>query len=198
MNAHPQTADIIHLVPTTDGPAIRIAREAKGWSQAELAEKTGTYQQMVDRIEKGLVKRSKLVPALRAAVGLDTICSMIRAGRKALSLGQADIAYQLDVTVQAVSQWERDETMPSGINLLKLSDVLGFDLPHSVALIPDQNKLSELREQIEEVIDLLHALDKIGDGIGEADGFAVSAVALNAKSIAENVLDGFRAMGGKA
>ena len=134
---------------------------------------------------------------LEAAAGPDPIGigGLIRAARKAKDLGQADIADQLGVTVQAVSQWERSETMPSGINLLKLSGILGIELPHGV-VIPGQNKLTDLREQIEEITDLLHALDKIGDGIGGADGFAVSAVALNAKYIADNVLDALKAMEG--
>ena len=140
MNAHPTSADIIPLVSTTDGPAIRAAREAKGWSQAELAAKAGTYQQMVDRIERGVVRHSRLVPALKAALELDDAPAAPTAG----------------------------------------------------AL----HKLTDLREQIEEITDLLHALDKIGDGIGGADGFAVSAVALNARSVADNVLDALKAMGG--
>lgn len=122
--------------------------------------------------------------------------SVIRSARKALNLGQADIADQLGVTVQAVSQWERGETTPSGINLLKLSGILGIALPVDTNLFPNQNKVVELREQIEEVIDLLHALDKVGDGIGGADGYAVSAVALTAKSVADNVLSSIQAMEG--
>jgi transcriptional regulator with XRE-family HTH domain len=122
--------------------------------------------------------------------------ALIRLARKALNLGQADVANSLDVTVQAVSQWERGETMPRGINMLKLSGILCIDLPSGLSnmQIPHKARLSELREQIVEVDDLLHALDKIGDGIGGADGFAISAVALNAKSIIANVLDHLRSM----
>lgn len=53
-------------------------------------------------------------------------------------------------------------------------------------------KMVELAEQAQEVIDLLGALDKIGDGIGGADGFAVSAVAIAARSVADNVYQYFR------
>ncbi len=123
-----------------------------------------------------------------------TLGSTLRTARKMKCLGQSEIAAQMGVTVQAVSQWERDETTPSGMNLLKLSGVLGIDLPHGVQMpLP---RLTELREQIEEISDLLHALDKVGDGIGGADGYAVSAVALNAKSIAQNSLSLLQAMEG--
>ncbi|CAK7257727.1 MULTISPECIES: helix-turn-helix transcriptional regulator [unclassified Shinella] len=71
MNAHQSAADIIHLAPTTDGPIIRAAREANGWSQAFLAEKAGTSQQTVDRIERSVVLRSKSVLALKAILGID-------------------------------------------------------------------------------------------------------------------------------
>ncbi|MDX3930238.1 MAG: hypothetical protein QHC90_31250 [Shinella sp.] len=71
-----------------------------------------------------------------------------------------------------------------------LADAMPDDAPDTLRA----PKLPMLREQIKEVIDLLHAMDKIGDGIGGADGYAVSAVALNAKSIADNVVDALKAI----
>ncbi|MEH3109002.1 MAG: helix-turn-helix transcriptional regulator [Agrobacterium cavarae] len=59
------------------------------------------------------------------------------------------------------------------------------------------SRVSELLEYAQEVTDLLHALDKVGDGIGGADGFAVSAVALNAKYVADNLVNALKAMGAK-
>lgn len=127
-----------------------------------------------------------------------TIGNKIRQARKSLNMGQAELADFMGVTVQAVSQWERNENMPSGINLLKLSEHLRIDLPHGINVHPENiPKLAELLEQVEEIHDLLHALDKVGDGIGGSDGFAVSAVALNAKSIADNVINALKAMGAK-
>ena len=52
------------------GDEIRIAREAKGWSQAELAQKAGTTQQTVDRIERGVTEHSRSYPSLRVALEL--------------------------------------------------------------------------------------------------------------------------------
>lgn len=41
------------------GDKIRTAREARGWSQAELGEKVGTSQQTIDKLERGIVSHSR-------------------------------------------------------------------------------------------------------------------------------------------
>lgn len=41
------------------GESIRAAREARGWSQAKLADAVGTTQQTIDRIEKGQTDYSR-------------------------------------------------------------------------------------------------------------------------------------------
>ncbi|WP_275790478.1 hypothetical protein [Pararhizobium gei] len=56
-------------------------------------------------------------------------------------------------------------------------------------------KLQAAIDDAEEVRDLLHALDKIGDGIGGADGYAVSAVAIAARSVADNLVHGLKVLG---
>ncbi|RSC31511.1 XRE family transcriptional regulator [Agrobacterium sp. FDAARGOS_525] len=145
-----------------------------------------------------------------------TVGPQIRYARIARNMGQADVADALGVTVQAVSQWERDETTPSGLNLLKLHKLLALEIPSNLAgleavhladeALPENeareggshatpSRVSELLEYTQEIHDLLHALDKMGDGIGGADGFAVSAVALSAKSIADNVAHALQTMG---
>lgn len=50
-------------------------------------------------------------------------------------------------------------------------------------------KLQEASELLEEAIDLLTALDLMGDAIGEKNGFAISAVAIAANSAAGGALD---------
>lgn len=55
-----------------NGSRIRQAREALGWSQAELAEKAGTNQQTIDRIESGKTQHSRATPAVLRALGLET------------------------------------------------------------------------------------------------------------------------------
>lgn len=54
--------------------------------------------------------------------------NLIRESRKAKGIKQSDVAEKLNVSVQAVSQWERDLTNPSAINLIELKDLLGFSL----------------------------------------------------------------------
>jgi transcriptional regulator with XRE-family HTH domain len=52
---------------------IRAAREARGWSQAELGRRIGAPQQTIDKIEKGTIRHSRLFPrlALELALPLD-------------------------------------------------------------------------------------------------------------------------------
>lgn len=201
MNAHPQIIENVKRRLTEVGLSATEAAKRAGVSSTTL---TRPLNDSKHRFVLSTSTLQALCGPLRCElsdlVGGSSLGEAIRTARKARNLGQADIADQLSVTVQAVSQWERDENMPTGINLLKLSGILGIDLPHGIeSIIPDQNntRLSELREQLEEVIDLLHAIDKIGDGIGGADGYSVSAVAIAAKSMAANALDAVRAMGGK-
>lgn len=52
------------------GHTVREAREAKGWSQADLARRAGTSQQNIDRIERSEVVHSRSLPAILSALGL--------------------------------------------------------------------------------------------------------------------------------
>lgn len=53
------------------GDLIRERREARGWSQEELANRAGTTQQNVGRLEKGLIKHSRFIAPILSALGLD-------------------------------------------------------------------------------------------------------------------------------
>lgn len=55
------------------GSTVRAAREAKGWSQADLAKRAGTSQQNVDRIERSEVVHSRALPAIMAALGMTEV-----------------------------------------------------------------------------------------------------------------------------
>lgn len=57
--------------PIEVGTRIRAAREAKGWSQADLARATGIKQQSIDAVEKGATRRSKFLPEIVAELGID-------------------------------------------------------------------------------------------------------------------------------
>lgn len=190
--------------------AISIAgSEAKlgalaGYSQNAIwhAKRIGRVSaQMADAIEKA-TKGSVLRKQLRPDIFGDDVVSVasgIRAARIGKNLAQADVADQLGVTVQAVSQWERGENYPSAVNLLKLSGILGVDLGTSdlVALtrVPPAGVAASpaIVEALQEVVALLHALDGLGARIAGDDGAAVSAVALAGKSTAEVALQALRA-----
>ncbi len=49
---------------------IRAAREARGWSQNDLARAAGTNQPTVDRIESGETRHSKYLSSILDALGL--------------------------------------------------------------------------------------------------------------------------------
>ena len=52
------------------GEQIRQAREARGWSQANLADAVGTTQQTIDRIERGVTRNSASIYTIREVLEL--------------------------------------------------------------------------------------------------------------------------------
>ncbi|WP_313760205.1 helix-turn-helix transcriptional regulator [Rhizobium sp.] len=144
---------------------------------------------------------------------MPTFGPWVKNARLRLGMTQAEFAARLDRAAQStVSKWERNLEQPRAASIVKINALLISDAygeprdvqPHEEAPLVEEareggphdaiSRASDLREYIEEVIDLLHALDKIGDGIGGADGYSVSAVALAAKSVADNALDTVKAM----
>jgi len=57
--------------PIEIGNIVRAAREAKDWSQTDLARATGIKQQSIDAVEKGTTRRSKFLPEIVAELGID-------------------------------------------------------------------------------------------------------------------------------
>ena len=55
----------------------------------------------------------------------ETTGERIRLRRKALNLTQKAVAEKISVSHVAISQWEKEETLPRGENLLRLAEVLG-------------------------------------------------------------------------
>src|SRR3954463_2627816 len=49
---------------------IRAARERRGWSQEALAEAAGVSQSTIDKIERGLTKRSRFLHAIANVLDL--------------------------------------------------------------------------------------------------------------------------------
>jgi transcriptional regulator with XRE-family HTH domain len=52
----------------------------------------------------------------------------IATARKAKNMSQAQLAQQLFISPQAVGKWERGESIPDIVTVVKLADVLGVDL----------------------------------------------------------------------
>lgn len=63
-------SDMAETTETKIGDLIREAREARGWSQEMLAEKSGTTQQTLGRIELGRIQHSRALPQILQALGL--------------------------------------------------------------------------------------------------------------------------------
>ncbi|RPE03018.1 helix-turn-helix domain-containing protein [Candidatus Pantoea deserta] len=55
----------------------------------------------------------------------ETTGERIRRRRKALNLTQKAVAEKISVSHVAISQWEKEETLPRGENLLRLAEALG-------------------------------------------------------------------------
>jgi transcriptional regulator with XRE-family HTH domain len=53
------------------GDLIRERREARGWSQEELAKRSGTSQQNIGRLESGKVQHSRYLERILKVLGLD-------------------------------------------------------------------------------------------------------------------------------
>lgn len=53
------------------GDLIREHREARGWSQGDLARRVNTSQQNIGRIESGAIKHSRYIQPALVALGLD-------------------------------------------------------------------------------------------------------------------------------
>lgn len=223
MNAHPNPiTSLIEKAIALAGSEAKLGAMA-GYSQNAIwsAKRNGRISpELADAIQKatgGLVRRQDLRPDIFAEDGDETPrppkaqrlfdlrgaadYPTATAGARAAGVSVSTYIHHENGTREYDEEAARIYAEAFGSSVAWL--LLGVRAPDEAGParnIPGQNnipKLSELREQIEEIADLLHALDKIGDGIGGADGYSVSAVAIAAKSVADNALDAVRAMGGK-
>jgi len=55
------------------GGIIRTAREDRGWTQADLANRVGTKQQTIEKIEQGKIKYSSYFPRIALELSLDIV-----------------------------------------------------------------------------------------------------------------------------
>lgn len=85
----------------------------------------------------------------------ETTGERIRLRRKALNLTQKAVAEKISVSHVAISQWEKEETLPRGENLLRLAEALGCapawlvdgDGPVFTVQTPTQSGLPLLKRQ---------------------------------------------------
>ncbi|MCL2586896.1 MAG: helix-turn-helix domain-containing protein [Firmicutes bacterium] len=64
----------------------------------------------------------------------------IAQGRKEKGLSQSQFAEMLNISPQAVSKWERGESLPDIIMLGKIANVIGMDLNHFASLAKEEKQ----------------------------------------------------------
>lgn len=92
------------------GEQIRVAREAKGWSQADLAKLAGCAQTDVFRVETGAVKNSKHTHNILAALGL----APVRISVPLVSWVSAGVMSFPDISDEIIGQVQESGLDPEG------------------------------------------------------------------------------------
>lgn len=90
-----------------DGSSIRAAREAKGMSQADLAEKIGTVQQTIDKIENGKIARTSYLPEIYQVLGIggkETVGAGLNRRRLQTGLSMDELARKMGLAGQSSIQ----------------------------------------------------------------------------------------------
>jgi len=67
-----------------------------------------------------------------------TIGKRIAANRKRLGLTQDQLAERLDVTAQAVSKWENDQSCPDIMMLPRLAEIFGISTDEILGVEPSE------------------------------------------------------------
>ena len=86
---------------------VRDLRQAKGWSQEQLAKKAGVSQQLITKIETGKVTESRKLPGIAAALDLtvEQLLSQMATGSlpKETAVREQPIAF--GVAYRADARW---------------------------------------------------------------------------------------------
>jgi transcriptional regulator with XRE-family HTH domain len=96
----------------------------------------------------------------------------IAALRKAKDMTQMELADQMFVSYQAVSNWERGNTMPDISKLLELSQILGVDVQELLGSEKETtivNKIIYQSEDIAEVVELMKP-SQVEEAVEKASG----------------------------
>ena len=95
------------IEPTDIAAVVKRARASKGWSQPELARRVGTTQQTIDKIEAGIVKHSRFLPAIAIELGvsLDRVLRLNHKGGVVVpNPGHTLVSGDRDLPVYAATQ----------------------------------------------------------------------------------------------
>lgn len=79
--------------------------------------------------------------------------------RKQQNISQGQLAKALDVSRQAVSKWENDQTAPDTINLIRLADLLGTDTEYLAT--GAHSKIKSLPSVVTVVQKVDHVVEKV-------------------------------------
>lgn len=104
-----------------------------------------------------------------------TIGTRITQLRKEHHLSQVQLAQMLDVTRQAVSKWENDQTSPDTLKLIQLADVLKTDVeylatgvhstiqspPSVVTVVETVEKIVEKPVEIEKIVEVEKVVETV-------------------------------------
>ncbi|GAA5416807.1 hypothetical protein Pryu01_01846 [Paraliobacillus ryukyuensis] len=75
--------------------------------------------------------------------------STISKKRKSLKLSQEYVAEQLGVSRQAVSKWEKNQSEPSTLNLIKLADLFDSDIGELVSPSDNAEEQKDAKTQLD-------------------------------------------------
>ena len=106
---------------------------------------------------------------------LKKVGNQIAALRKSKNMTQSDLGERLGVSFQAVSKWERGETMPDVTLLPELSNVLGCSIDY-ILKCGEQAIGFRGKIQVENVINGLKCIKGMGELLGEDNLIYQSAI----------------------
>lgn len=146
------------------GERLRLAREARGMSLAELGKQCGLSTTYLSEIERGEAKPAvqtlrKLAEALQ--VSLPTLLEgaenglgdRIKSAREMMSLSRNDLAKKSGLSLSMITQLENGQTRPSLETVERIAGVLGITPCHLILGEPGLNQvLASMSEETRELL----------------------------------------------
>ena len=97
------------------------------------------------RLLDGIEKFCMMVPLLKKGSGAMTFGEKLQSLRQKAGMSQDVLAEKLDVSRQAVSRWERNETMPETEKVILLADLFGVTTDY--LLRPEVERQEPIRRE---------------------------------------------------